>query len=122
MNVKPTKCNICGGNVIYTKNSIIYGKEYGSGYCYYCENCNAYVGTHKPRPKEAFGILANPEMRKLKMKAHSIFDALVGTKKQKYKRLAKLMNIKEEDCHFGYMDTQQLIKAINIMKRELDNE
>lgn len=122
MNLKPKKCNICGGNVIYTKNSIIYGKEYGSGFCYFCEKCNAYVGTHKPRPKEALGILANAEMRKLKMKAHSIFDKLRGSKREKYKRLAKLMNINEADCHFGYMDTHQLIKAINIMKGELDDE
>ena len=44
----PTVCNLCGGKVIYTSNARIYGKEYGSGKCYLCTNCGAYVGTHKP--------------------------------------------------------------------------
>ena len=45
----PKTCNICGGEVIYTTNDKIYGKRYGSGYCYLCTNCGAYVGTHRPR-------------------------------------------------------------------------
>lgn len=112
----PTVCNICGGKVIYTKNSIVYGRELGSGYCYYCEQCGAYVGTHKPRPKEALGILADKEMRELKIKAHSLFDKLQGTKTHKYKWLAKQMNIMESQCHFGYMDKEQLLKAIKVLE------
>lgn len=54
----PTKCNICGGLVKYIPNKEIYGKSYGSGFCYYCTNCGAYVGTHVPQPKVALGILA----------------------------------------------------------------
>lgn len=60
----PRKCNLCGGDVIYTSNSRIYGREYGSGKCYYCTKCHAYVGTHKPEPRKALGLLANPEMRR----------------------------------------------------------
>jgi hypothetical protein len=71
----PTKCNICGGKVVYTSNAEIYGKEYGSGKCYLCQNCRAYVGTHKPRPKEALGVLADGRMRKGKMCCHEIFDS-----------------------------------------------
>lgn len=56
MNLNPTKCNICDGKVIYTSNKIIYGKEFGSGKCYYCTECGAYVGTHKSRSKEALGL------------------------------------------------------------------
>ena len=59
----PTVCNLCGGKVIYTSNARIYGKEYGSGKCYLCTNCGAYVGTHKPRPREALGLLADAKMR-----------------------------------------------------------
>lgn len=70
----PTKCNLCGGKVIYTSNATIYGREYGSGYCYLCTCCGAYVGTNKVYPKTALGILANPEMRELKMQAHALFD------------------------------------------------
>lgn len=46
INTHPTRCNICGGPVTYGSNARIYGKEYGSGYCYLCERCGAYVGTH----------------------------------------------------------------------------
>jgi uncharacterized protein with PIN domain len=68
VNLQPTKCNLCGGRVEYISNAEIYGRIYGSGYCYRCRNCGAYVGTHERRPKEAFGILANEEMRKMKIK------------------------------------------------------
>lgn len=124
----PTKCNICGGKVIYTENSTIYGKPYGSGYCYLCTQCGAYVGTHEPRPKEAFGILANKEMRDLKMACHELFDRKwLGKKKARKKRkdlyrwLSKLMNVPEEYCHFGYFDLEQLKKAYWILKT-VENE
>ena len=59
INFYPKKCNICNGDVIYISNSKIHGKEYGSGKCYYCTKCGAYVGTHKTNPRKALGILAN---------------------------------------------------------------
>ena len=74
MNLQPSICNICGGKVIFVSNALIYGKEYGSGKMYYCTSCGAYVGTHEPRPKEALGLLANAEMRDMKMKCHGLFD------------------------------------------------
>ena len=63
INTHPTRCNICGGRVTYGSNARVYGREYGSGYCYLCERCGAYVGTHKPRPREALGLLADESMR-----------------------------------------------------------
>ena len=100
INLYPEKCNLCGGQVIYTSNAIIYGREYGSGKCYYCTNCHAYVGTHVPRPKEALGILADANMRNQKIKCHAMFDELwkhedTGKKRHKkrveaYKWLALL--------------------------------
>ena len=39
----PTTCNLCGGQVIYTSNERVYGRKYGSGYCYLCTCCGAYV-------------------------------------------------------------------------------
>lgn len=66
--LRPTKCNICGGEVEYIPNKFIYGKSYGSGFCYHCCQCGAYVGTHKIRPQEAFGILA----RERKMRGNEI--------------------------------------------------
>ena len=128
INLQPTKCNICGGKVIYTSNSMIYGKEYGSGKMYYCTICEAYVGTHKPSPTEALGILANEEMRELKMKCHYIFDQqwknISNSKKRHfarvnaYKELAKALGIRLEECHFGYFDMKMLQKAYMILNND----
>ena len=119
----PKKCNICGGPVIYTSNSVIYGREYGSGKCYLCKNCGAYVGTHKPRPKEALGLLADAEMRDLKMRCHALFDlqwkSFKGNRKvkrqQAYKALAEELNIPVQDCHFGYFDKDMLLRAFSVL-------
>ena len=75
INTNPTRCNICGGPVTYGSNARVYGREYGSGYCYLCERCGAYVGTHKPRPREALGLLADEPMRTGKKMCHAIFDS-----------------------------------------------
>lgn len=120
MTLQPKICNICGGDVEYITNDKIYGKKYGSGYCYHCTKCGAYVGTNKSRPKEAFGILANEEMRKMKMRCHDEFDKLWQTQKERhnlYKRLAKIMHIKAQDCHFGHFDMPQLKKAYAIITK-----
>lgn len=129
MNLHPTKCNMCGGKVIYTSNLVIYGKEYGSGKCYYCTNCGAYVGTHIPRPEEAFGILANEEMREMKKKCHNLFDELWKNeptgkrkhlaRKRAYRDLAEKLNIPVQECHFGYFDMDMLNKAYEILKEDI---
>lgn len=127
INLNPTICNICGGHVIYASNSMIYGKEYGSGKMYYCTKCGAYVGTHEPRPEEALGILGNKEMRDMKMKCHKLFDRKwqnEPTSKKRhiarrnaYKWLADELKISVEDCHFGYFDMNMLNKAYEILSR-----
>ena len=122
IDLHPTICNICGGKVVFTSNSIIYGKEYGSGKCYLCENCGAYTGTHKPRPKEALGILADAHMRIGKVACHDLFDAMWrGKPKARKKRndlyawLADKMGLPVEECHFGHFDIHQLRLAYRIL-------
>ena len=114
----PTTCNICGGPVIYCSNSRIYGREYGSGWCYYCTQCGAYVGTHKPRPREALGLLADARMRKGKQMCHGLFDPLWKNAKCRTKRrnqlyawLANQMQIPVAECHFCYFNIEQLLEA-----------
>lgn len=117
---KPKHCNLCGGDVIHTSNAAIYGKEYGSGKCYLCTECGAYVGTHIPQPEKAMGILADARMREKKKECHAIFDKMWSNGKERrnlYKKLAKEMNMKLEDCHFGYMDIQDLEMALYLIKR-----
>lgn len=122
VDLAPTICNICGGHVVFTNNSVIYGKEYGSGKCYLCQSCGAYTGTHKPRPKEALGLLADEPMRKGKVMCHDLFDSMWrGKRKAQKKRkdlyvwLADQMGIPGEDCHFGYFDIHQLRQAYRIL-------
>jgi len=114
----PTKCNICGGLVKYIPNKEIYGKPYGSGFCYCCTNCGAYVGTHVPQPKVALGILANAEMRKMKIKCHDIFDSLWDTPSQRqkmYRWLSQELGIGVKQCHFGYFDLPMLNRAYKVL-------
>ena len=40
----PKTCNLCGGRVEYISNAKIYGRPYGSGYCYHCTACGATWG------------------------------------------------------------------------------
>ena len=125
IDLHPTRCNLCGGPVIFTSNKIVYGKEYGSGKCYYCTSCHAYVGTHKPRPTEALGLLANQEMRNARMQCHALFDTFWKSKSNSrqrhiarnktYQKLADAMQIPREECHFGYFDLPTLQKAYSIM-------
>ena len=122
IDLHPTTCNICGGDVIFTSNSVVYGREYGSGKCYLCQNCGAYTGTHRPRPREALGLLADERMRKGKVMCHKLFDARWrGKPKAQKKRrdlyswLAGKMELSIDDCHFGNFDIQQLRQAYKIL-------
>lgn len=122
IDLHPKRCNLCGGPVVYTSNANVYGRRYGSGFCYLCRSCGAYVGTHKPRPKEALGLLADARMRKGKMMCHAIFDSkwkgrLKARRKrvELYRWLAGKLNIPVEECHFGYFDLPTLRKAYKIL-------
>lgn len=107
---------------MYMTNDHVYGKQYGSGYCYYCTECHAFVGTHRPWPKVALGVLADKHMRELKVECHNIFDKFWrGKPKAKKKRddlymwLANKMGIPIQDCHFGYFDRDELRRALKIL-------
>lgn len=122
IDLHPTKCNICGGHVVYTEVAKVYGEKNlkfkSSGYCYHCINCGAIVGTHKNAPKDAMGILANKEMAEMRQKSHKLFDTLWKTRDQRtamYQRLADELGIPFEECHFGYFDLEQLKKVYSIL-------
>ena len=129
VDLHPTVCNICGGKVIYIDNKEIYGKSYGSGKCYLCTSCGAHVGTHKPRPDEALGLLADERMRKGKKFCHDLFDQLwlnapkgkkrIQARTNAYAWLAKQMDVPVEECHLGYFDLNQLRKAYVILRDEI---
>ena len=40
-------CPYCNKEAKWCENKVIYGKNYGKSYmCYYCKDCDAYVGCH----------------------------------------------------------------------------
>lgn len=122
VNVFPKLCNICGGKVEYVPLQQVYGDylKYGekSGFCYHCKKCGATVGTHKANPKEAFGLLANDQMRELRQRNHAMFDRFWKNKQQRtkfYKKLAEEMGISFEECHFSWFSIEELEKSYQIM-------
>jgi len=124
---RPTKCNICGGKVSYVPSSFIYGqgRSYGSGFAYWCRKCGAYVGTHKNSPRCAMGILADNEMRELRIRAHGLFDSKWSNSRERsaaYDKLAGLLGISYKHCHFSWFDKDRLREAIRILEEEWDDE
>ena len=124
VDLHPDTCNLCRGKVIFINNDRIYGRSYGSGKCYLCTKCGAFVGTHKPRPDEALGLLADSRMRNAKKRCHALFDRHWSNKKQKhtyrtamYRWLANKMKIDVDDCHFGYFTLEQLEEAYMFLIR-----
>lgn len=113
-------CPYCYAKVVLITNDKIYGKRYGSGWCYKCTKCDAYVGCHDNKEHTPLGRLANAELRKLKQKAHSLFEPIWQNgdtgRNDLYKQLAFLMNIPKEKCHFGYFDKATIEKSISIMQ------
>lgn len=120
VSLEPKICNLCGGEVKYIPN-----ENHVSGYAYVCTCCGAYIGTHVKRPKEALGLLSNEEMRRWKVRCHSLFDVFweeLPTGKLRYRRrcrmyarLAKEMGLEKEECRFANFTIGQLKNAFGIM-------
>lgn len=112
-------CPYCGCNSEYISDVELYGRIYGNGMFYVCKPCDAWVGTHKPRPTEALGRLANKELRNAKIQAHFYFDQLwkrkierINCSKSKarklaYKWLSEQTGIEYKYCHIGFMDVEE---------------
>lgn len=114
------KCNYCGKEAEWVNNKEIYGKSYGekNQMMWLCRPCNAYVGCHN-NTKEPLGILANKELREIKIKAKNLFKEQYISKYGKskaYKYLAERMEIKPKEAHFGMFDIEMCNKFINIIK------
>lgn len=114
---KPTICNLCGGEV-----KLIYvGKKHSnSGYIYKCRSCGASTNTQTNNHTIALGTLANEETKKLRHDCHLWFDKLWRNRDDReiwYDRLADYLGIDRQDCHFGAMEKDMLLKALDIIKK-----
>ena len=121
---KPTMCRYCGSPVVYTSNAEIYGKEYGTGKCYLCRNCRAFVGVH-PGTDTPLGTLANEELREWRKEAHFWFDRIwkkptrITTRYNAYGYLAKKMGLPREETHIGMFEIEQCKKVIEFSKERM---
>jgi ribosomal protein L37AE/L43A len=125
----PPVCPYCGSDAVFHKSSAKFyrGRDYGSLWA--CEPCQAWVGVHG-QSKNPLGRLANAELRKLKMAAHSAFDPLWkkgGTdqfrgphkgprmrRSDAYGWLAQQLGIAKHDCHIGLFDESMCKRVIEV--------
>ena len=114
-NPRPVSCHACGVRLEYGRMEDFGINPFGSGYCYFCPGCGRYVATHRKKPKDAMGIPGTSMERKLRRQCHEAFDATYEStrgRNRAYHILSKALNIREEDCHFGYMEEDMLKKAL----------
>lgn len=111
------KCDKCGANdVWFCQNRVIYGRNFGAWpYVVFCRACSAAVGCRRGT-ENPLGTMTDSRTRQLRAEAHAIFDPIWKdgwiTRTDAYLRLAGLMGIKSEDCHFSHMNSRELKKAM----------
>ena len=115
--IKKLFCPYCGKEAEWASNDVVYGRRYGQSFmCYYCKDCDAYVGCHN-NTREPLGTMANKELRQLRMKAHAMFDPLwqcgVMTRKKAYSVLAARLN--QKIVHIAQSDENTCKQIIDIL-------
>jgi hypothetical protein len=121
-------CPYCDIPADLLPDTAIYRVTY-NGKIWLCRKCGAYVGCHKNgKGDKPLGRLANPGLRRMKMRGHELFDVFWraaikhrGWSKKKarvkaYRWLAREMKIPEAECHFGMMDPGRCSRAICILE------
>lgn len=125
-------CHYCGRNAILVDDSAVYSKSYG-GKVWLCRHCSAWVGTHRNSPRHLpLGRLAKADLRRQKIIAHDLFDALWRAAMQHrkwskslarlsaYSWLAREMGIDKKHCHIGMMDEAQTQRVIDICRPHVE--
>lgn len=111
----PTICRYCGGKIVLTSSSKIYGTDYGK--IYLCTNCNAFVGVHK-KSEKPLGTLANSILRTKRKEAHQVFDKFWKDKqmsrREGYKWLSQQMGLPFKSTHIGYFEIEECNKVIEL--------
>ena len=93
------------------------GKSY---MCYWCGDCDAYVGCHR-NTRKALGTMANQELRKLRIKAHNCFDHLWKSGLQSRDEVYRLLKqITGKKVHIGESDKETCIKIINYFNSKVE--
>lgn len=112
-------CPYCKKEAPWVNNTEKYGRSYGKSYmCYYCKDCDAYVGCHN-NTRKALGTMANKELRNWRMAAHAAIDPL--WREGKYKRRTVYLRLEEafgKPIHVGESDIEtckDIIKTVPLI-------
>ena len=112
-------CPYCSKPAKYGPNEEYYGSRYGRSYmCYYCKECDAYVGTHN-NTKKPLGTMANKELRQWRIKTHGVFDLL--WKNGKFKRQEAYEMLDKhfgKEVHIGEADIEMCKKIIDYLNAQ----
>ena len=113
-------CPYFGKQALWCENKVVYGRNYGRSYmCYYCKDCDAYVGCHNNTTRP-LGTMANKELRSWRMKVHAAIDPIWKTGKLKrrslYFRLSKLLGFQ---YHTGESDIEMCRKVLDLVPKLL---
>ena len=123
-------CPYCNGTATLRTNDVVYGKIYGHGKMYICENfpsCDSYVGCHENGTP--LGSIANKPLRVARKKAHSCFDPLWMNKsefrrflrrKDAYLYLSEYLDIPYEETHIGFFDEEKCRLVVEFCKHITD--
>lgn len=109
-------CPKCNKPAPWVENKEKYGRNYGKSYmCYYCKECDTYVGCHN-NTRTPLGTMADKETMKLRIQAHSLFDKSwkngAMTRKEAYK---KLSNHFGKTMHIGQSDAKTCRQIIDLL-------
>lgn len=122
MKLKAPKCQYCNNRSELVTGATIYPERpnYREKLFWLCRPCDAYVGCHE-NGKTPFGTLANPELRKARMRAHAAFDILWKTNQMRrseaYRWLSKELGIRHKKCHISWLSLEDCLKVPLVVSR-----
>lgn len=112
-------CPYCQKEADWISNEVVYGRRYGKSFmCYYCKDCDAYVGCHK-NSRSPLGTMANKALRTKRMATHAVVDPLWKdgkySRRTVYKRLSEAFG---HTVHIGASDEatcDEIIKTVPLI-------
>lgn len=118
-------CPYCNKEAPWVENKEIYGRNYGKSYmCYYCKDCNAYVGCHN-NTRFPLGTIANKELRQWRIKTHKHLDRLwkdkIFSRREVYHKLKVAFG---REIHVGESDIETcraIMKKLQVPPQEINN-
>ena len=112
-------CPYCNKEAEWTSNDVVYGRRYGKSFmCYYCADCDTYVGCHN-NTRTPLGTMANKALRQKRIETHAVLDALwkdgAHTRGSVYKKLSDVFGFQ---VHVGSADEklcEEIIKTVPLL-------